>query len=307
MQLFAQTFDDFDHYWQLEMDTRLTGDVLNYLEKVSDFARAQPRKQAFERGSFRYIPEVHGRYEDLLAAVNSSVQGRGIWGALRIAEVKKPVGQPPPTPDPLDDSFEWGIGEDADFIPTVPCKSLPLTTSWLFYHELGGFSAGSMTPRLFCPQAVSRMSWTLLNAVHNAQRDKGLYVPSEGTMASFALWHGLKYSHPPQPWYIYTRDDIRQDAASIDEIVNGGPPQSTYLGFSFGTNSYDKEVLDHYNWRTEQSWHWRSQLPSDIMGKWLGHDQGPWQDTNLADILVEKDGQVYAPAIWLHPYKTNPG
>ena len=305
VQLFAQTFDNFDHYWQWEMDSRLTGNTLNYLEAVSRFAKASPRKQALERGSFRYIPEIHGKYEELLAMVNSSVEGTGIWGPLRIPEIKKPIGPSPPSTDPTHDPFRWGVGEEADFIPTVPCKSLPLTTSWLFNDTISGFSAGVMAPRLFCPQAVSRMSWKLLNAVHTALIEQGLYIPSEATMPSFVLWHGLKYSQPPQPWFIQAREDIPQDAASIDEIVNGSPPQATYGGFAFGSNSYDEQVLDHYNWHTEQSWHWRSQLPSDIMNKWLGDDRAPMDGTKLADILYEQDGHIYAPNIWLHPYKTN--
>ena len=289
------------------MDTRLTGNTLEYLEALSGFAKASPRKQAFERGSFRYIPEVHGKYENFLAVVNSSVDGRGVWGPLRIPEIPKPIGPRPPSTDPIDDNFQWGVGEDADFVPTVPCKSLPLTTSWLYTNTLSGFKSGEKTPRLFCPQAVSRMSWKLLNAVHKAQVEKGLYIPSEATMPSFALWHGLKLSQPPQPWIILAREDILQDAHAIDKIVNGGPPQSTYRGFAFGTNSHNEEVLDHYNWRTEQSWHWRSNLPSNLLDTWLGYKRDPIEGSALENILQVQGDRIYAPVIWLHPYKTNVG
>jgi len=301
LQLFAQVYSGFDHYWQMEMDVRFTGDTLHYLEAVSAFAKAEPRKQSVERGSFRYIPEVHGTYQDLLSAINSSVQGRGIWGPVHIPEIKSPIGPAPPFSDPIQDGFQWGVGSDADFIATVPCKSLPLTTTWPFTDWIWGFADGATTPRLFCPQAVSRMSWNLLNAVHAAQVEQGLAIPSESTMPSFALWHGLKLSYPPQPWFL----DPREDAQAMDDVINGGPPRPECSGFAFGTSSQDDAALDHLNWNTQQSWWWRSDLPKQVMDNWLRPDLATSDIPKLPYLLQWHDGQVYAPNLALHPFKTN--
>lgn len=202
LQLFAQVYDDFDHYWQWEMDARLTGNALNFFESLSSFAKHSPRKQSFERASFRYIPSIHGKYSDFLSAVNASVQGRGSFLPVPIPEVKRPIGPSPPVPDPIHDPFEWGVGEDSDFIAAVPCKPLPQTSSWLYKDWIANFVNGNSTPRIFCPQASSRISWNLLNVVHTAQVKQGLRIASESTMPSFALWHGLKLTQPPQPWFL---------------------------------------------------------------------------------------------------------
>lgn len=300
LQLFAQVYDGYDHYWQWEMDARLTGDALNYFESLSSFARDSPRKQAFERASFRYLPSIHGPYLDLLAAVNASVAGRGTFSSVQIPEVREPFGPSPPVEDPLQDNFEWGVGDDADFIATVPCKPLPQSSSWLYKDYVFNFSDGALTPRIYCSQASSRISWNLLNAVHTAQVKQGLRLASESTMPSFALWHGFKISQPPQPWYLTPPHD---DISKIDEILNGGQPKAEHKGFSHGTSSYNVRVLDDFNRQTQQNWWWRSKMPNDIMNTWTG--KTPAKEERLPYPLVMVDGKVYAPNMALHPFKTN--
>jgi hypothetical protein len=169
------------------MDARLTGNALNFFESLSNFARQSPRKQSFERASFRYIPSIHGKYSDFLSAVNASVQKRGSFLPVPVPEVKRPIGPSPPVLDPMHDPFEWGVGEDADFVATVPCKPLPQTSSWLYKDWIANFVNGNFTPRIFCPQASSRISWNLLSVVHTAQVKQGSRIASESTMPSFAL------------------------------------------------------------------------------------------------------------------------
>ena len=300
LQLFAQVYDDFDHYWQWEMDARLTGDALNYFDSLSNFAKASPRKQSFERSSYRYIPFIHGDYSNLFAAVNASVQGRGSFAPIRIPEVKEAIDPAPPSSDPLNDNFEWGVGDDADFIAIVPCKPLPETSSWPYKDYVSGFTDGVTTPRIFCPQASSRISWNLLNVIHTAQVEKGLRIASESTAPSYALWHGLKLCQPPQPWFLNPpHDEIHQ----IDDILNGGPPSAEHKGFAYGINSYDIRVLDDFNARTQQNWWWRSKMPGDVMRAWLSGDHPA--GSPLPYPLVEEDGKIYAPNMALHPFKTN--
>jgi hypothetical protein len=79
-QLFAHFYDDFDHYWQFEMDSRSTSHVGHFLNALSLFARQEPRKQSRERASYAYIPPVHGTYAEFLASVNKSLNGGRLWG-----------------------------------------------------------------------------------------------------------------------------------------------------------------------------------------------------------------------------------
>ena len=300
LQLFAQVYDGFDHYWQWEMDARLTGNALNYFESLSSFAKASPRKQAFERASFRYLSPIHGNYSKLLVAVNASVQGQGSFSPVRIPDVQEPIGPAAPSSDPIDDDFEWGVGDDADFIATVPCKPLPETSSWLYKDYVSGLKNGVETPRIFCPQASSRISWNLLNVIHTAQVERGLRIASESTAPSFALWHGLKLSQPPQPWFLMPP---HVDVHKVDDILNGGLPSAEHDGFAYGTNSYDRRVLDDFNEHTDQNWWWRSNMPTGIMKAWLGIDRVAGD--SLPYPLVEEGGEIYAPNMALHPFKTN--
>ena len=283
------------------MDVRFTGDTLQYLEAVSAFAKQEPRKQSIERASFQYLPEVHGTYQEFLSAINASVKGRGIWGPNPVPEVK-PVGPVPLYPDPLDDDFSWGVGTEADFIAFVPCRSLPLTRTWLFNDWIFRFATGSQTPRLFCPQAVSRSSRQLLDVVHTAQKEQGLSIASEATMASFAMWHGLKISYPPQPWFI----DPPGDAHALDDMLNGGPPKTNYSGFSFGAISYDEAALHRFQRYANPSWYWRSDLPKTMMNYWLDPKSPISDDIKLPDTLRRHNGQIYVINMALHPVKTNP-
>ena len=299
LQLFAQAYHQFDHYWNLELDVRFTSYTLPYLEAVSQFARNEPRKQAWERASFRYIPAVHGTYNDFISAVNNSVEGQGLWHPPQIPEINNPVGPRPPVPEAINDDFQWGIGEDADFIPMVPCSKVSSEPRWFGYSYIFGFKHGMDTPRFFCPQAVGRASWTLLNAIHIAQVEKGVKIPSEATLPSFAYWHGLKISSPPQPWFI----NPPQTAPHMNEVLNGGLPRTEWRGFANGTATWNDTVFGEFN-DMHPSYRWGTLLPGEIMDTWL--DQDIDAEGDLPYLLVKSDGKTYAPSMVLHPVKTRP-
>jgi Protein of unknown function (DUF3405) len=107
LQLFAHSNDDFDHYWQFEMDSRFTGHVGHFLDALSLFTRQEPRKQARERASYTYLPRIYGAYSKFLALVNKSLNGGWLWGPERIKDIE-PIGPLPPTARPDDDEFFWG-------------------------------------------------------------------------------------------------------------------------------------------------------------------------------------------------------
>ncbi len=283
------------------MDVRITGNSLHYLEALSAFAKGEPRKQAFERASFRYIPEAHGTYADLLSAVNSSLQGQGIWGPVRIPDIKRPIGPPPPSADPVDDEFKWGVGGDADLISMAPCSRLPSAQRWVYGGYISGFAHGVDTPRFFCAQAVARVSWNLLNIIHTAQVEKGLRLPSEATLPSYVLWHGLKISFPPQPWFL---NPPQHDFQAMNELLNGGSPRSDRDGMSRSSAAYDQTAWDEW-YQIHPTWRWASDFPREIIDAWLNPVATDTAGYRLPHMLRRHDGQVFAPAMALHPVKTN--
>ncbi|KAL2134134.1 hypothetical protein VTI74DRAFT_896 [Chaetomium olivicolor] len=135
---------------------------------------------------------------------------------MRIQDFE-PIGPKPPVDDPLADNFEWGVGEEADFIALTPCAYMPSLEHWVWRKWQQGLKAGTKTPGWMCQPAMGRASRTLLLALHHAQAVQGLAMHSEATLSSFALWHGLKLVVPPQPIY----QDPQWPRDKMNELFNG--------------------------------------------------------------------------------------
>jgi hypothetical protein len=304
LQLFGHFYPEFDHYWQLELDLRFTGHAGRYLASLSNFARDQPRKQAVERSTWFYMPEFHNTYSDFLAAVNASLEGGGGLGwAMRIQDFE-PIGAAPPVDDPLDDNFEWGVGEEADFIAIVPCADIEYLTDWYWRHWRQGFKAGSKTPGWMCQPAMGRASRTLLLAVHHAQATQALAIHSEATLSSFALWHGLKLVSSPHPMY----QDPQWPADKMNEVFNGPGAVESHreqgmVGMAKGNAIYRGSPYDYIT-KSGSFW-WSSPFPDRIYNAWMFRD-GAGQNGKVPYVLWKsEDGSVYAPNMMLHPVKTN--
>lgn len=304
MQLFAQLFPGFDHYWQLEMDVKFTGHAGTWLDAMHKFAQREPRKQSVERSSYYYMPQVHGTYEEFRTTVNESLNGGGIWGAVRIPDIPHPIGPEPPVSHPSLDDFQWGVGEDADLILTNALADVTTTKYWPFKGWVHGFKDGEAgTPRWYSPVAMGRYSWNLLNAMHHAQVHQALSLSSEATAVSFALYHGLKVIFPPHPWF--HRPQARHRKVSVEELnslFNGGTPAENARannGLAFGRAMYDPNgVYQLFNGGT---WWWVPGYPGRTWKYWMGVNEDP--EFDMPSMLREVDGQLWAPSMALHPVK----
>lgn len=270
------------------MDMRFTGDAGRYLESMSRFARAEPRKQALERSTFLHMQSKFGSYANFSAAVDAANHGGAhIWGPLLIPDIT-PIGPVPPVRKAQNDAFEWGRGEDADVLVTSYCADVTAeSTEWVYKGWIDGFSKGTRTPRFFCPPAIMRASRALLLAVHAAQLKHGMRIPSEATLPSFALWHGLKLSYPPHPLFLRERDDQER----MEGWFRGGPMASK--------GGLGPDDLRHPPGEGI-TWWWESKWPRAILDGWFG--DGKTDD--LPYLLAVKDGKVYAPNLAMHPVKT---
>jgi hypothetical protein len=288
MQLFALHYPEFDHFWQLELDIRFTGHAGKFLDRLADFARREPRKQALERSTFMHMQQQIGDYKQFFQTVDRVNNGKSYaWGPVRVPEIQ-PIGPEPPVRSPKDDDFQWGVGEEADLIVTSYCNNVSAAEKWVFRNWIKGFEAGIKTPRFFCPPAIMRSSRSLLLAIHEAQLDRALRVPSEATPPSFALWHGLKISFPQHPVYWKARDDFPIQ----EQWWKGGPANS-----SSGMGS---DILDHPRGLGLTYW-WESGWPRQMYDAWQGIEleEGipfPW-------IMTKQNDKVYMPNMMVHPVK----
>jgi hypothetical protein len=288
MQLLALHYPEFDHFWQFEMDMRFLGDAGKFIDQLTTVARNEPRKQALERASFWHMISQTGEFDEFFKAVDKANKGGShAWGPMRVPEIL-PIGPEPPVADPRNETFQWGVGEEADAITTSYCMDATIPNSWAFRNWIYGFEAGTKTPRFYCPPAIMRASRNLLFVIHQAQVEQGVSIPSEATLPSFALWHGLKLAFPQQP--IFHRD--RDDHAAQAKWWRGGPKaSSTGLG---------PDRSEHPRGNGLTFW-WESDWAKHIFYEWMGRklDSGeprPW-------ILDDRDGKLWAPNILLHPVK----
>ncbi|KAL2266785.1 hypothetical protein VTJ83DRAFT_6137 [Remersonia thermophila] len=288
MQLLALHYPEFDHFWQLEMDMRFLGDAGKFLDQLGSAARSEPRKQALERSSFWHMMAETGDYGEFFRAVNASNNGSShVWGPLRVPEIP-PIGPDPPVADPHQDDFAWGVGEEADVITTSYCMNALNPSQWMFRDWIGGLAAGTDTPRWYCPPAIMRGSRALLLAIHHAQLELGIRVPSEATLPSFALWHGLKLSFPQHPVYHRDKDDVSNRRA----WWRGGPrASSTGLG---------PDSMDHPRGLGLTFW-WESEWAKEVFYEWFGKKMDA--KAPRAWILGDWDGELWAPNMMLHQVK----
>jgi hypothetical protein len=302
LQLFSQFFPDFDHYWQLEMDIRFTGDARLLLDALSTFARSEPRKQSIERASYYYMPSIHGTYAQFLSSINASLSSGGLWGPLLIPDIPNPIGPVPPVDTPQADPFAWGVGHDADLILTNALANVTATKYWPFKDWVQNFLLGSATPRFYSNVAMGRYSFNLLSAMHHAQSTAGLGLPSEASAVSFALYHGLKVSFPPLPWYHHPQAPRAVPPEELERLYNGGTPEENARdnnGLSFGKALYDPNgAYELFNGKT---WWWVPGYPGRIVRAWLRQEGKAEKGRPV--MLRDWEGRVWAPSLALHPVK----
>ncbi|KAK0108423.1 hypothetical protein ONS95_003231 [Cadophora gregata] len=285
VQKFAQDHPKFDHYFNWEFDTRFTGHHYNLLEKLATFAKKQPRKGLWERNERYYIPSFHDRFSTFRLSVQKVAGDDTIWGPPPTPGVV-PVGPNAPGLEPKDDSFRWGVGEEADYISLAPMFN-PVNTSWVGKNDVWGYD-GLNTPRRATIGTHSRCSKKLLDTMH-AENLKGNHVSSEMTPQTVALLHGFKAVFAPIPMYM----DRDWSGQSLEKFFNPGPK-----GESGST------IESPFSWGRESrfagsTWYFRANPPMRLYNNWLG-----WEDSGIGGPEWEKaHGRMCLPAILLHPIK----
>ena len=258
VQQFSKTYSQYEFYWNWELDSRYTGHHYNLFEKLVAFSKAQPRKGLWERNERFYIPLVHGPYDTKFRDTVEQISGsNSVWGAPKVEGVK-PVGPVRPSEDPRDDNYEWGVGEDADYISLAPIFN-PVNTTWPNQTEIWGYAGAEETPRRASIGMNSRCSKKLLKAM-DADSLRGNQIGSEMGPQTISLLHGLKAVFAPIPMFF----DRAWDGKSLDKYLNPGPRgvSGSCLNSPF---SAGQEV------RFEgSSWYEKAVVPRRLYNSWMG-------------------------------------
>jgi hypothetical protein len=263
IQVFSVMYPEFDFYWQLEFDNRIIGHTYHFFERAIEFAKQQPRKFLWERNAYFYTPGAHGNWSTFSAMVAQSMRGKeSVWGPVNYAGIS-PAGPPPPVSSPEDDDFRWGVGEDADLITFLPIFD-PRNTSWTFPWMI--WSLPEDIPRRTSVITQWRISKQLLREMHNAQL-QGKAFASEMSAPSWALLHGFKAVHVPQPIYV----DGQWTPEEMSRIFNRGPPENI---------NGDPHSIWNWDHRFDYLWYrisymFATQTAEDLFRRWLGFQPDP--------------------------------
>jgi len=247
LQWFAQKHPEYDFYWNWEMDLRYTGHYYEFNTRIGEWAKKQPRKGLWERNERFYIPAFHGSWDNFTELVEFETKQEGrepIWGPVTFpnnGSLKPPAYSVPPTTYDKD-NYEWGVGEEADFLSFNPIFD-PAKTNWVFRNDITGYDLElEEPPRRSAIITVARLSKRLLDVMHEETwRHKHSMFP-EMWPPSVAMHHGLKAVYVPHPTY-FDRD---WDLEKMDQIFNHprevwespfGWGEHNLLGSSFYYNS----------------------------------------------------------------------
>ena len=291
VQKFSRDHPEFEFIWNWEMDFRFTGHNYEMLNKLHEFGAKQPRKGLWERNERYYVPSFHGKYDsDFRRQVETASGKNTVWGPYRYPFMGEPVGPEPPVADPKDDAYEWGVGEDADYITLAPMFN-PVQSRWIMWDHVWGYSDDDHKkkdlPRRTTIVTHSRLSKRLLQVMHDEEM-RGNHVASEMTPQTVALLHGLKAVFAPHPVFF----DRPWEGSWLQRWFNPGP-----LGVAGGSGS-------SMGWGRERryegsTWYYRAIPPNRLYNNWMGYI-----DTAMGGKAWEqKNGRPCLPPIMLHPIK----
>lgn len=290
VQKFSHDHPQFDYIWNWEMDFRYTGHHYDLLNNLAQFAKKQPRKYLWERNERWYIPDFHGDYDGAFRDDVARRHGNDtVWGPPELPFIK-PVGPRPPVASHRDDNYEWGVGEEADFISVGPMFD-PIDSHWVISDHVWGYSddqhEAKKLPRRTTIVTQSRVSKRLLDIMH-VENMRGNHVASEMTPQTVALLHGLKAVFAPHP--VFMDRDWRGEFLNM--WFNPGPEgQCGGRGSPMG-------------WGRERryqgtTWYYRAEPPNRLYNNWMG-----WPDTGLGGPRWEKQhGRPCLPSVMLHQVK----
>jgi hypothetical protein len=319
---FAHQHPEYDYYWNTEMDIRYTGHWYEFLTKVSDWAKQQPRKGLWERNARFYVPSEHGTWDDFSHMVRVQTEhgtaGKSnLWAGFAndpdvpddikeqvTPKAEKPIwGPEPPLDDILDNSTdinppttmttdkgEWGVGEEADLITFNPIFD-PQGTTWLLNDDTTGYNTTrGQPPRRAAINTFNRVSKRLLSTMYRDTLLGHKSMFSEMWPASCALHHGLKAVYAPHPVYIDRRWPTGFLAATFNAGRNGASGGSRLSVFSDDRQHNFKGT----------TWYYDAGFAPNIWKRWLGYkvdnDGGEMKE-------VAGEGRMCLPPMLLHPVK----
>jgi hypothetical protein len=290
---FSQQHPEYDYFWNWEMDLRYTGHYFEFNKQIAHWAQKQPRKGLWERNSRYYMESHHGTYDEFTKRVEDEISAGDqppIWGPVTFPHsgmLQSPNETAPPTSYAQDD-YEWGVGEEADYLSFNPIFD-PSKTNWVFRNDVDGYDrVHPIPPRRIAIITVARLSKRLLDIAHKETYKMRHTMFPEMWPPTISLHHGLKAVYIPHP--VYFNHDW--PAEYMDQVFNH-PRVPTDSVFGFG----------EFN-QLDNTFYYHARFSGNLWRRWLGYrDNGE----GGSRFEMSNSGRMCLRSTLFHPIKYERG
>lgn len=315
LQVFALKHQQYEHFWNWEMDMRLVGSYFELLDRIGIWAATQSRSLMWERNERYYIPSYHGTWHNFTETVRQDHSRSGrpvIFGPVGYSSKKQlrfeELGESA-LPDNCcagNDPSQCGVGESADLITFNPIFNTAYS-GWVFANDMVGYDDPSdeNPPRRASIITAARLSKRLLFAMHEETRRHHHTMFAEMFPSTVALHRGFKAIYAPHP--VFLNRAWTPIGSAVNNVFNGGDGQSTS-----GANSpFDLRNEPNHKGTT---FYYDSEFSGYLWRRWLGFAQldgrEPMGGRNGGRILrggheqeTKGSGRMCLRTLLLHPIK----
>ncbi|KAG6033198.1 hypothetical protein E4U41_006967 [Claviceps citrina] len=185
-----------------------------------------------------------------------------VWGPVRPSDEQdwfETDDDPVPPTSYEADKYEWGVGEEADYISLNPIFD-PEGTTWTLRDDLTGYNRSrALPPRRAAIITTSRLSRRLLMRMHRMTTYKKQFAFPEMWPATVALQHGYKAVAAPHPVYV----DRRWPVDYMARMYNAGRDGSSGGSRTsvFGEREHNLRGL---------SWSYNAGFAPNLYRRWVG-------------------------------------
>jgi hypothetical protein len=290
---FGQQHPEYDFFWNWEMDLRYTGHYYEFNRQITRWAKEQPRKGLWERNSRYYMEDFHGDWANFTRNVEQETMKGAfapVWGKVRFPNsgmLPSPNETKPPS-SYVDDKYEWGVGEDADYLSFNPIFD-PSKTNWVFRNDVDGYSrTHPIPPRRIAIITVSRVSKRLLDMAHKETYKMRHTMFPEMWPPTIALHHGYKAVFVPHPVYFNHNWPLNY----MDQIFNHPRVPSDSV-FGWGEHN-----------QLDNTFYYHATFAGTLWRRWFGYREhgagGNWHE-------LTKTGRMCLRSTLFHPIKYERG
>jgi hypothetical protein len=307
LQWFAVLHPEYEYFWNWEVDLKYVGHYYEFFDRISKWAKQQPRQYVWERSARFYIPSVHGNWDSFVRdteSKSSNTTRPPIWGPVDVIGINATLLDESlitaPANNPLNQQT-WGHDEEADYISFNPLFD-PNNTLWIYRNDVSGYNTSlPIPPRRASIVTASRLSRRLLMSMHKETYIERHSMASEMWPASICLHRGLKAVFVPHPVYF----DRAWPAKYLDQIFNGGEGGTTG---GYADSVFGEGPQGHEHSFQGCSYYFNSGFAGMLWRRWMGYkENGEGGGKEELGGNQWKGGRMCLRSMLLHPVKRQVG